>query len=39
MAFDTHRRLSAIIPRYKYTLRHSSEGCLFPSEKTYDLER
>ena len=36
--FDTHRRLSAIIAPYKFTQRHSSEGCLFSWEKTCDVE-
>ena len=30
--FDTHRRLSAVIPPYKFMQRHFSEG-LFSSEK------
>ena len=36
--FDTQRRLSAIISHFKFTQRHSSEGCLFTSEKTSDIE-
>ena len=35
--FDTHRPLSAIIYPFQFTQRHSSEGCLFTSEKTYDV--
>ena len=38
MIFDTHQRLSAIIPPYKYTQHHSSESCLFSLEKTCDIE-
>ena len=35
---DTHRQLSAMITPHKYTQRHSSEGCLFSSERIFDLE-
>ena len=35
--FDVHRWLAAIISPYKFTQRHSSEGCLFSSEKTCDV--
>ena len=35
--FDTHRRLSATIAPYKFSQRHSREGCLFSSEKNCDL--
>ena len=35
--FDTHQPLSAIIYPFQFTQRHSSEGCLFTSEKTYDV--
>ena len=34
---DTHRPLSAIISPFQCTQRHSSEGCLFISEKTCDV--
>ena len=34
--FDTHWQLSTIIAPYKFTQCHSSEGCLFLSEKTCD---
>ena len=37
LIFNTHRRLSAIISPFKFTQRHSSEGCLFTSEKTCDV--
>ena len=36
--FDTHRPLSAIISPFQFTQRHSSEGCLFASEKPCDVE-
>ena len=36
LIFDTHRPLSAIISPFQFTQRHSSEGCLFTSEKTCD---
>ena len=36
--FDTHWRLSTITAPYKFTQGHSSEGCLFSSEKTCDVE-
>ena len=32
----THQHLSAIIAPYKFMQCHSSEGCLFSSEKTCD---
>ena len=38
LIFDTHWRLSIIISLYKFTQRHSSEGCLFSSEKTCDVK-
>ena len=38
LIFDTHWSLSAIISPFQFTQYHSSEGCLFTSEKTYDLE-
>ena len=38
LLFDTHQRLSAIISPFKFTQRHSSEGCLFMSEKTCEVE-
>ena len=38
MIFDTRQPLSAPICPYKYTQRHSSEGYLFSSEKTCDVE-
>ena len=38
LIFDTHWSLSAIISPFQFTQHHSSEGCLFTSEKTYDLE-
>ena len=38
LIFDTHRPLSAIISPFQFTQRHSSEGCLFTSEKTCDVE-
>ena len=34
---DTHQRFSAIISPFKFTQRHSSEACLFSSEKTCDM--
>ena len=37
LIFDTHRRLSAIISPFKFMQRHSSEGCLFTLEITYDV--
>ena len=41
MAFDTHWRISTIISPYKYRKLlmqlHSSEGCLFSSEKSCDV--
>ena len=38
LVFDTHMQLSAIICHYKFSQSHSSEGCLFSSEKTGDVE-
>ena len=38
LMFDTQRWLSAIIVPYKFTQRHSTEGYLFLSEKTCDVE-
>ena len=36
---DSHRRLSVTIAPYKHTQRHSSEGCLYSSEKKHgDVE-
>ena len=35
LIFDTHRRLSFIVTLYKFTQRHSIEGCLFSSEKNF----
>ena len=35
MTYDTHQQLSAIISPYKYIQSHSSEGCLFWSEKNF----
>ena len=37
LIFDTHRPLSAIIFPFKFTQRHSSQGCLFTLEKTCDV--
>ena len=37
LIFDTHRPLSAIISTFQFTQHHSSEGCLFASEKTCDV--
>ena len=37
ITFDTHRRLFAIISPYEYMQRHSSESCLFLSEKACDV--
>ena len=34
--FDPDRLISAIIATYKFTQRHSREGCLFSPEKTCD---
>ena len=36
LIFDTHWPLSAIISPFQFTQRHSSEGCLFTSEKICD---
>ena len=33
LIFDTHRRLSARISPFKFTQRHSSEGCLLHRKK------
>ena len=33
MTFDTHRRLFTMISPYKYAQHHSSENCLYLSEK------
>ena len=38
LIFDTHQQLSAIISPFKFMQCHSSEGCLFTLEKTYDVE-
>ena len=38
MTFDTRGRLSATISPFKCTQRHYSEGCLFSSGKTCDVE-
>ena len=38
LIFDTHRALSAIISPFQFTHCHSSEGGLFISEKTCDVE-
>ena len=37
LIFDTHRQLSTIVSPFKFMQRHSSEGCLFTSEKTCDV--
>ena len=37
LIFDTQRPLSAIISLFQFTQRHSSEGCLFTSEKACDI--
>ena len=37
LIFDTRRPLSAIISPFQFTQRHSSEGCLFTSEKACDI--
>ena len=37
LIFDTHRSLSAIISPFQFAQRHSSEGCIFTSEKTCDV--
>ena len=37
MTFNTRWRLFAIISPYTYTQRHSSEGWLFSSEKTWKV--
>ena len=37
LIFDTQRPLSAIISYFQFTQRHSSEGCLFTSEKACDI--
>ena len=34
LIFDTHQPLSTIIPSFKFTQHHSSEGYLFTLEKT-----
>ena len=36
--FDTHRPFSAIISPFQSTQRYSSEGCIFMSGKTCDVE-
>ena len=36
--FDTNQPLSAIISTFQFTHCHSSKGCLFTSEKTFDVE-
>ena len=38
LIFDTQRSFSAIISLFQFTQGHSSEGCLFKSEKTCDVE-
>ena len=38
LIFDIHWQLSTIVSPYKFMQRHSSEGCLFTSEKTCDIE-
>ena len=38
LIFDIHRPISAIISPFQFTQHHSSEGCLFTSEKTCDIE-
>ena len=38
LIFDTHRLLSDKISPFEFTQRHSSEGCLFTSEKACDVE-
>ena len=38
LIFDTNWPLSAIISRFQFTQHHSSEGCLFKSEKSCDVE-
>ena len=37
LIFDTQWQLSAMISPFKFIQRHSSEGCLFTSEKTCDI--
>ena len=37
LIFDTHQSLSDIIFPFQFTKCHSSEGCLFTSEKTCDV--
>ena len=36
--FGNHWQLSTVIAPYEFTECHSSEGCLFSSEKTFDVE-
>ena len=38
LIFDTHWQLSTIISPYKFMQHDFSEGCLFSSEKTCDIE-
>ena len=38
LIFDTHRPLATVISPFQAMQRHSSEGCLFASEKTCDVE-
>ena len=38
VTLDSHRQLYTMISPYKHTQRKSSKGCLFSSEKTYDME-
>ena len=38
LIFDTDRSLFAIISPIQFTQHHFSDGCLFTSEKTCDIE-
>ena len=38
LIFDTHQPHSPIISPFQFTQYHSSEGCLFASEKTCEVE-
>ena len=35
LIFDTHQQLSVIISPFKFMQHHSTEDCLFTSEKTW----
>ena len=39
LIFDTHWQLSVTISPYKFNQYHSSEGYLFSSRKTCDVEK